>query len=766
MISSKFNWQRNHKKISSLANDIAIRLDINPIIPEILVRRGYNNKEINAFLYSQISDLRDPFLMHDMQKACDRIKLAISNGQKITVYGDYDADGITSTAIMYEVLYNMGANVEYFVPNRFTDGYGPNPDVYKKLIENGTNLIVTVDNGISGVESVEVAKKLGCDVIITDHHELPDKLPEAYAIVHARYPDSKYPFGYFSGVGIAFKLATALLGEIPLEVLDLVAIGTIADLVSLTDENRILVKYGLQAISNTERPGLSSLIHLSGIKGDLDEQNISFGIAPRLNALGRMGDASEGVELLTTFDEDKAEILAKKTEQQNKLRRQLVDNISTEAMKQAEEQVNNSVLFVYGNKWHEGVLGIVASRLVEKFNKPSLVLNYNADSKTLKGSGRSIDGFDLFASLNGIRDQMISFGGHAMAVGLTIEEDSISTVLTHLGKYSVNHKLSSMAKPNLIITTKLNGNDVNEKFFNQLQLLAPFGTDNEYPIFEFTPMRINNIKTMGKDNEHLKFKMFDSNTVNVLAFKNGSLAQPLLKHSEDITIAGHLTKNIWHGKTTIQVMLNDMFSQPEKIIDQRTNKLTKSMFSQTGTYIFFDSKLRDKLKTFINKDSNICCYFDLSLGDKFDNIIVVDCPNNILYFTDMLNKIKFHQVTFYLFKSHYFLEKGMPNRSEYAKIFKFVETHNNVNIHNEVYKISDYLHVDLQKLIFVINVFQELDFVSIVDGIMKYNSNLKHRNLSDSSAYQKREKQIEVEQLLLAISSNKFKQTVRIYLNR
>jgi single-stranded-DNA-specific exonuclease len=766
MISSKFNWQRNHQEISALANKIATQLDINPSIPEILVQRGYDEKAINAFFHSQITDLRDPFLMHDMQKACNRIKLAISNGQKITVYGDYDADGITSTAIMYEVLSNLGADVQYFIPNRFTDGYGPNPDVYKRLITNGTDLILTVDNGVSGVESVKVANDLGCDVIITDHHELPNQLPDAYAIVHARYPGSEYPFGDFSGVGVAFKVATALLGEIPSEVLDLVAIGTVADLVSLVDENRILVKYGLQAISNTERPGLGHLLHLAGIKGKLDEQNISFGLAPRLNALGRMGDASEGVELLTTFDESKSEILAQKTEEQNKLRRQLVDNISIEATRQAEEQSENPVLFVYGHKWHEGVVGIVASRLVEKFNKPTLVLNYDDDSKTLKGSGRSVDGFDLFASLNGIRDQMISFGGHSMAVGLTIAENKISIILKHLSEYAASHQLNSVDKPNLKITMKLSCKDVNEKLFNQLQLLAPFGTNNEYPVFEFTPMSVNTVKTMGKNEEHLRFKMFDQKAVNVLAFKHGKLAQPLLKHAEEVTIAGHLDKNTWKGKTTIQVMLDDIFSQPEKIIDKRTKTLTKSMFSEIGTYIFFDDKLRNQVKPFINDSSSSYCYFDLSLEDKFDNIIVVDCPDNINYLIDMLNRIKFKQATFYLFKNHYFFNKGMPNRSEYAKIFKFVKTHDKVNVHDNVYEISDYLHIDSQKLIFAINVFQDLNFVSIVNGIMDYNRNLTHRNLSDSSVYQKREKQIEVERLLLDISSNKFKQMVRIYLNR
>ncbi|CAI2680552.1 hypothetical protein AKUA2103_08710 [Apilactobacillus kunkeei] len=766
MISANFDWKHTNTKLSNDATTIGKSLSISPRIVESLIEKGYDSEDkINGFLNPQLSDLRDPFLLHDMEKACKRIFRAIENDEKITVYGDYDADGITSTSVMYETLENLGANVEYFVPNRFTDGYGPNPEVYKRLINDGTKLMVTVDNGVSGKESVDVANKMGCDVIITDHHQMPDELPDAYAIVHARYPGHEYPFGEFSGVGIAFKVATALLGELPEEFLDLAAIGTVADLVSLTDENRVLVKYGLQMIANTERPGLYSLANLAGIKEVVNEQSIGFGLAPRLNALGRMGSASSGVELLTTFDDIKAEELAKDTEDQNKKRRKFVEDISTEAIIQAQTQPESAVLVVYGQNWHEGVVGIVASRLVEQFHKPSIVMNLDTNTRILKGSGRSVEGFNLFDAINGMRNQMVSFGGHEMAVGLSIKEDDVTALTEHLDEYAKEHELSDQVKAPLNIFADLSCSDVNEDLFNQVQLLAPFGTDNEFPVFEFTPQNVTNVQTMGKDNSHLKFQMVDHGSkVNVLAFKNGVLADELLDNSDAMKVAGHLEKNTWKGRTTIQIMLDDMYSSGVEIVDKRTQVVAKEMFEPDAAYLFFNEKLYNKLRPFVGSDSTVGLYPDLSSFDKFDNIIIVDCPSDISHLQYALSEISFNSVTFYLFKNHYIFKKGMPNRAQYAKLFKFIKTHNNIQIHDKVDEISRYLGIDRDIFIFMVDVFNELNFVYINDGIMNYNPDLVNSDLSNSRAYQNREKQIEAEKQLLTISKEKFKQAIRICL--
>ncbi|MHA8138489.1 single-stranded-DNA-specific exonuclease RecJ [Lactobacillaceae bacterium Scapto_B20] len=391
MIDSKYDWEltlpkaSDHDQIHAIANE----LQISSTIVQILFERGYQDLDtIKQFLNPNPGQLGDPFLIHDMQKGIDRITQAIENDEQITVYGDYDADGLTSTAIMYETLTELGANVDYYIPNRFTDGYGPNSDAFARIIDGGTTLIVTVDNGVTGFDAVDFANQHGCDVVITDHHEIPAKgTPDAYAVIHARYPGAEYSFGEFSGAGVAFKVATALLDEIPQECLDLVTIGTIADLVSLTGENRVLASFGFKAIQSTERPGLQGLLANANLAdGAISEHSIGFGIAPRLNALGRMDDANIGVELLTTLDDQRAKELADLTETLNNQRRKLVTDIFKAACQQAEapEHRNQNTLIVMGNDWQEGVVGIVASRLVDKYHKPTIVLDINEETGIAK----------------------------------------------------------------------------------------------------------------------------------------------------------------------------------------------------------------------------------------------------------------------------------------------------------------------------------------------------------------------------------------------
>ncbi|WP_226789481.1 single-stranded-DNA-specific exonuclease RecJ [Latilactobacillus graminis] len=382
---------------------------------QLLWQRGIKTPAaINAFMHPNVGQLHDPYALHDMQTAVDRIQAAVMNGEKITIYGDYDADGITSTALMQETLESLGAEVAVYVPNRFRDGYGPNLDVYKQLVENGTQLIVTVDNGVSGVEPIAYAQEHGVDVVVTDHHELPSELPGATAIVHPRHPEGQYPFGDLCGVGVAFKVATALLEEVPYESLDLVAIGTVCDLVSLTDENRVLVSLGLQQLQNTSRPGLVALCHSAGIEqAELDATSIGFSIGPRLNAIGRLGDANLGVNLLTTFDEEQAVEQAQFIEQQNKKRQELVQAISTTALEMAQSLENqaSSTLVLAHEGWHEGVLGIVASRIVEQTGKPTLVLTIDPATGQAKGSGRSVEAYHLFKALDEQRALLTHFGG-------------------------------------------------------------------------------------------------------------------------------------------------------------------------------------------------------------------------------------------------------------------------------------------------------------------------------------------------------------------
>ena len=334
LIDAKKEWQEIELSENEYLDELIEETGFPKIVLQILMERGYDSLEaINNFLDPDARGLYDPNFMHDMELGVDRIQQAIMNGEKIVIYGDYDVDGITSTALMYETLEELGAEVEYYIPDRFKDGYGPNVEVYKRLIDEGVSLIVTVDNGVAGHEAIDYANQHGVDVVITDHHELPETLPDAYAIIHPRHPEGDYPFGELSGVGVAFKVAAALLEELPQDVLDLVALGTVADLVSLTGENRILVKYGLQLLQQTMRPGLQSLYKVAGIEvPTITEETIGFSLAPRLNALGRMENGSLGVELLTTLDEERAEELAKTTNQLNIKRQEEVNKIVEESL--------------------------------------------------------------------------------------------------------------------------------------------------------------------------------------------------------------------------------------------------------------------------------------------------------------------------------------------------------------------------------------------------------------------------------------------------
>lgn len=327
MKQSQFKWE---KKLLTDEQQTAVeefkQQNLSPLMSHLLVNRGLTTiDEVNAFLNPSLEDCYDPFLMYDMEKAVARIQEAVASGERMLIYGDYDADGVTSTTVLKEAIELIGGEVEYYLPDRFTDGYGPNLDVYKYFIEQGIQLIITVDNGVSGHAALVYAKEQGIDVIVTDHHELPDELPEAYAIIHPRHPLGDYPFKDLAGVGVAFKVATALLGELPMESLDLVAIGTIADLVSLTGENRALVSLGLKILNQSERVGLHALAEVGSIDlATADEETVGFGIGPRINAMGRLKSAMPAVELLSTFDDEEAMVIAKDIQETNSQRQQLV----------------------------------------------------------------------------------------------------------------------------------------------------------------------------------------------------------------------------------------------------------------------------------------------------------------------------------------------------------------------------------------------------------------------------------------------------------
>ncbi|GLB46971.1 single-stranded-DNA-specific exonuclease RecJ [Philodulcilactobacillus myokoensis] len=757
MLASKYKWNLQDLKPEK---NLAKQLNLNPLILSILKQRGYQNEEeIEHFLKPTLDQMRSPFLIHDMKKGIQRIKKAIADNEKITVYGDYDADGLTSTSIMYEVLNDIGANVDYYIPNRFTDGYGPNTKAFKKIINDGTSLIITVDNGISGYDQIEVANQMNCDVIISDHHDFPKKIPHAYAIIHARYPGHEYPFGDFSGAGIAFKIACALLNEIPEELLDLASIGTVADLVSLTDENRIIVKNGLKIMADTQRLGLQSLMQNADLNVDyLNEESISFGIAPRLNALGRMGDANIGVRLLTTFDDELAKQLADFIEAQNNKRKQLVTNITKSAVEKAQTGKNKDrkTLVIAGKNWHEGVVGIVASRIVETFNKPTLILNINPKNHTAKGSGRSIDGFNLFKALDHHRDDMISFGGHPMAVGLTINSNKLDALVNDLESAGEDQHLKLNHRKNIKVAEKISIDDISLSFYKDLLQLAPFGTDNERPIFEIKPSFITDIKTMGKDNTHLSFKINGKHKfLKVIAFKKGYLAKSIASMPSQIAMIGSISLNHWRGRDSIQIMMKDIKGIGTAIIDRRTRFLTKSIFNTHGLYIFFHSSLMHHLKDFCNEQSTFVMFNHLPDDKRFDNIIFVDCPDRLSDLYGVFERINPTQLFVYFYKKQRATLDGIPSRNQFIKFFRLIQTKGKIDLTKDFDLVVEQTKLSKSTVIFMIQLFIELGFVSVQDEMMIFNHHPKKQSIQDASRYHLREQQIKTEQqLLLQPTSN------------
>lgn len=475
-------WKK--KQAESLDKDLIAKYKLSPIQAKLFAIRGINtDQQLDFWLNADESKLADPFLMHDMKKTVDRINQAIDKGEKITVYGDYDADGITATSIMVETLSILGADVDFFIPNRFDDGYGPSLERYQELVSNGTKLIITVDNGVTGIEEVNYAKKCGVDTIVTDHHIFQDEIPDAYAIVHCNYPNQDYPFDDYCGAGVAYTICRALMADNMSELLDLAMIGTIGDMVKVSGEGHIIVKRGLEILNNTQRPGLRALIKNAGLElGSIDASDVGFAICPRINAVGRLADANLAVNLLLCDDEEEAEKLASIVEKLNDKRKQLTQEIFEICEKQIQQYgwQSKKTLVLYDHNFHEGVLGLVTNKIAEKYHKPTIILT-EADNGELKGSGRSVVGFNLFNALIKLKGTVLTkFGGHEFACGLSLKKDSLVKLRDCFESSFQPVATSELVK---MYDDELNLNDLTLDTYRQMVKVGPFGTDNPEPVF-------------------------------------------------------------------------------------------------------------------------------------------------------------------------------------------------------------------------------------------------------------------------------------------
>lgn len=562
--------------------------EINPVVLRLLYNREIRTQEaIDEFLnpdYGQ--DVHDPFLLRDMERAVMRIIKAIEKKEKIMVHGDYDADGVTSAALVVTLLEALGAEIDVYLPHREKEGYGLNPKTVKELSKQKVNLIITTDCGISNKNEINLAKKLGMDVIITDHHHPPEELPDCL-IINPKVLGEKYPFTELAGVGVAFKLAQALLKRLPAAdiapgfekwLLDLVAIGTITDCSPLIGENRTLVKYGLIVLNKTRRVGLRKIVKEAGLvdeeaerllkRMDLDTYNIGFHIGPRLNAAGRINHANQAYDLLMTASEEEAGKMATGLEKTNKDRQKITEQIVKAVEEQIQDHTEDKVLFGVGDDWSIGIVGLVAGKIAERYNRPTLVITHNEGE--LAGSGRSIPDFNIIEALEKLKKYLSRFGGHSQACGFTLKKDiDLEEFKSELKKIAEEELNGKDLTPIFPIDAGISFKDINWEMFRELEKFEPFGEGNPYPIFLIEKAMVEEIRAVGKENHHLKMKLSGSTNgskkiLDAIGFCFGKTTNgnpdwcQLIKPGDYIDLVCEINKNEWNGSQELQLKILDL----------------------------------------------------------------------------------------------------------------------------------------------------------------------------------------------------------------
>ncbi len=537
-------------------------LGISPLVARVLVNRGITDAgDAKRFIERDASSLHSPFLIKDMDKAVDRITRAIENGEKITIYGDYDVDGITSTAIMVSFLRKKGAIVDAYIPDRQNEGYGVNIEAVEKIVQKGTKLIITVDTGITAGEEVVRAKKMGIDVIITDHHECKDVVPDAVAVINPKRFDCEYPFKDLAGVGVAFKLICALDGGRAQNILDeysdIIALGTIADVVSLTGENRIIAGIGLEKLKSNPNMGLEEVVRTIGTTSKWNSSAVvSYSIAPRINAAGRMSSAMTAVNLLLTEDKKEAQSLALELDCENKDRQMRESVIFEEAvqMLKDEKYADKKVLILAKRGWHHGIIGVVASRICDKFQKSCILISIE-DGKC-KSSGRSMGGINLFEGLSGCSDILENFGGHAYAAGFSIKEENIEELDRRLNEYAES-TLPTRVSRDIFIDSRVELSDINLSAVRDTEILGPYGVGNKMPSIAVEMVKISDKKTLsgGKHCRILAEK--DNRKIEIIAFGRSKIATDYFV-GDVVDIVGEMNINIYNGQSRVQIILEDI----------------------------------------------------------------------------------------------------------------------------------------------------------------------------------------------------------------
>ena len=690
---------------------------LNPAIEQLVLARQLATAESLDTFAKEETIHHDPFLFSEMSKIITRINEAIDEGQPILIYGDYDADGVTGTSILVRCLRELGALVDYYIPNRFYEGYGPNEDAFMQAIADGYQLVITVDNGIAGVDEAEILLEHGVDLIITDHHQVKETLPRAYAILHPEL-DENYPFHHLSGAGVALKVAEALLQEvIPEDFYAIAMLGTIGDVVPLIDENRSIVKRGLAALRETEIEGLNAMMDLAGTeKSEVTEVNVGFELCPRLNAPGRMDEAALSVECLIAESEEEAKLIADQIESFNSERQKVTQKVLEEATKlvDAKTLAKKKVVILYSPNWHEGILGIVAGRLAKQWQKAVFVVTDDHEG-FIKGSARAVEGYHLFELLNKSQDLIERFGGHALAAGITFAPENLQAL-----EDKMNELLQEVeVTPSLQVDLSLPLSDLNVSFVEQLSILAPFGEGNRSPVIEVKNVYVKNIKPIGNKLQHLKFTLYqDKHSVDAIAFNQAPLAMYLTPDTL-FSFVGEVKINEWNGNRSVQFHFIDVLCNEFQFIDLRNRQAYEQR--------------KDQLQL-------ATMYTNATEADEIETLVINQLPSSKEELMTLITRKKPGNIVIAPLESNV----TFAPREKFVSVYKVVKQHGPITLNHQMINYFMRLGISKNELLFILQVFFEVELVIIKNGSVFPTDSVTKRDLAEAPTYQSQKAKLEM----------------------
>jgi single-stranded-DNA-specific exonuclease len=751
---------------SSTADLISKELGIAPIVAKLLVQRGYDTPErASTFISGDASShWYDPFLLAGMEQAVDRLKRAIDAGEFIRVYGDYDADGVSSTAFAARLLQMMGAQFDTYIPHRQREGYGLHVAAVEQAAAEGVRVLLTVDNGVSAVEPIARARELGIDVVVTDHHEPPAVLPDAYVIVNPKLATCTYPFKGLAGVGVIAKVAEAMIGirsgvtGLPDALAQLVPVGTVADVMPLVDENRRFVKQGLVALKRSPSPGLKALLREASVDyAQATAMHFGFAVGPRINASGRLDSAQPSLELLLADEDGTAVLWAQQLSELNLKRQRLVEEVNNAALAQVHERYGDTLpgcIVVAAEGWNPGVVGIAAAKLVELTGRPTFVLGIDADTGIAKGSGRSIDSFDLHKALTLSADLLDHFGGHHAAAGLSLQASNLAELTSRLASLADSELTTDDLKPTMVADITCELEEVTITLIEQLNQLAPFGAGNPAPRFLVPGTQIASTRTLGKSNQHLKLSLKSNATatpIDAIAFNKGRLSEQLNKDAV-IELICELDINEWNGQRKPQLLIQDIRSTTRHGIDWRGLKKN-------------DKRLEDWLSLHADEPTTAIVDFQTGPGPISENfpeithVLFAGRPKSIAQLKQTIAQFP-NVETWVGWFGDTQVESSLailPSRDRFKRLYGELKQQTRLPINQEALQaFAKRIGESPATLTFMLDVFEQLQFITRNGIAYEYNDAPPKTTLETSSIYVERHNFAELEALLTYESGTGF----------